>query len=130
MSGETKETGRDRRIKERHPSPDLKVQLRKRGLFGWSRHPVTVQCIDVNRYGMSIVTDMPIGLKDAVMLDLKGEDITESNIVGVVSSAYGRKEARRLGITFKYWTDKKAYSRDIDNALSRVEAIYNPDYKK
>jgi hypothetical protein len=35
----------------------------------------------------------------------------------------------RIGITFSNFTCNKEYSRQIDNALARIESLYNQHYK-
>ncbi|UZE95060.1 hypothetical protein [Alkalimarinus alittae] len=118
----------DRRIKERHSAPCLQVTIRPSGLLKWFRRTVEVQCIDINRYGMAVESPCYFKPKDKITLDFKGKYIIESNILAVVTSSEKYEDIYRLGITFSYSTCNSQYSRKIDNALSRIERLYNERY--
>lgn len=120
----------DRRIKSRHAAPCLGVTLRPDGILNVFRKPVDVQCIDINRYGMAIECDTPFREGERVALDFKGKYICKSNIKAVVSSATEIDGTFRYGLTFCYCLDSKLYSREEDNALSRIESLYNSQYQE
>lgn len=118
----------DRRIKARHKAPCLQVTARGKGVVGWLRGSVEVQCIDINRYGMAIESTIAFRLKEKVQLDFKGKYITQSDIEGQISSIVRQGNRYRIGITFSYFACSKNYSREIDNALSRIEHLYHQRY--
>ncbi|MFD2229802.1 PilZ domain-containing protein [Alkalimarinus sediminis] len=118
----------DRRIKERHSAPCLQVTIRPSGFLKWLRSTVDVKCIDINRYGMAVESPCRFRPKEKIALDFKGKYITESNISAVVTSCEKYAGKYRLGITFSYFTCNRQYSRKIDNALSRIERLYNERY--
>lgn len=118
----------DRRIKARHKAPCLQVTVRGKGIINWFRGGTEVQCLDINRYGMAIESPIPFRVKDKVQLDFKGKYITQSDIEGQISSIVKRGNYYRVGITFTYCNCSKSYSREIDNALSRIEHIYHQRY--
>lgn len=119
---------RDRRIKERHSAPCLQVTIRPSGFLKWLRSSVDVKCIDINRYGMAVESPCNFRPKEKITLDFKGKYITESNICAVVTTSEKYAGQYRLGITFSYSTCNRQYSRKIDNALSRIERLYNERY--
>lgn len=119
---------KDRRIKERHSAPCLQVTIRPSGFLKWLRPTVDVKCIDINRYGMAVESPYKFRPKEKITLDFKGKYITESNIFAVVTSSEKHAGIYRLGITFSYSTCNSQYSRKIDNALSRIERLYNERY--
>ena len=120
----------DRRIKSRHAAPCLGVSLRTAGVLNLFRSPVEVKCVDINRYGMAIECDTLFREGEKVVLDFKGKYICKSNIKAVVSSATHVDDTYRYGLTFCYCLDSKLYSREEDNALSRIESIYNSQYQE
>ena len=118
----------ERRIKERHSAPCLQVTIRPSGILKWLKNPIDVKCIDINRYGMAVESPNNFRLKEKITLDFKGKYITESNICAVVTSSEEHDGQYRLGVTFSYSTCNRQYSRKIDNALSRIERLYNERY--
>ncbi|WP_250657473.1 hypothetical protein [Alkalimarinus coralli] len=118
----------DRRIKERHSAPCLQVTIRPSGFRKWLKSAVDVKCIDINRYGMAVESPINFRPKEKITLDFKGKYITESNICAVVTGSEKHSGQYRLGITFSYSTCNRHYSRKIDNALSRIERLYNERY--
>lgn len=118
---------KDRRLKTRHRAHGLQVTLTPKGFFHFFRlfrQPVQVNCIDINRYGMAIETPVKLRPKDRVLLDFKGRYISESDIEGIVTSVRALDGGSyRYGISFAYCTISKMYSRQIDNALSRIETL-------
>lgn len=116
----------ERRIKVRHKAPCLQVTLRPIGLLSWIRPTVQAVCIDINRYGMAVESDSRFRVKDKLLLDFKGKYISQSNVDAVVSSIRKLREGGyRIGLTFTYSVCHKHYSREIDNALSRIEHLYH-----
>ena len=118
----------DRRIKARHSAPCLQVTVRSSGIRKWLKSPVDVKCIDINRYGMAVESPNNFRPKEKITLDFKGKYITESNISAIVTTSEKHAGQYRLGITFSYSTCNRHYSRKIDNALSRIERLYNEQY--
>src|SRR5690606_24988066 len=112
----------DRRLKARHKANCLQVTLNPRGFFRRFRQPVVVRCIDINRYGMAMETAQRLRLREHVLLDFKGRYISETDIEGIVTSVREVDGVYRYGISFAYCTDSKLYSREVDNALSRIES--------
>ena len=103
----------DRRIKDRYPAMCLKVQLQERGFFGRGKNSTAVTCLDLNRYGMAVLCPRPVESGARLYMDFHGKYICESRV------------AARVSIQFSYCFDKKGYSRTVDNALSRIEGLYN-----
>lgn len=115
----------DRRIKDRFPASCLKVQLRERGFFSRGRQPVTVTCLDLNRYGMAVLCPRPVEVGAALILDIEGKYINEPRVDARVMSCQPFQTGFRVSLQFGYCLDKKGYSRAMDNALSRIEGFYN-----
>ncbi len=116
----------DRRIKARHKAPCLQISIRQQGLLAWLKPAIQVVCIDINRYGMAIETDTTLNLRDKLRLDFKGKYISQSNVDAVVSSIRPLGSGGyRVGLTFTYSVCQKHYSREMDNALSRIEHLYH-----
>jgi len=113
----------DRRLKVRHRAPDLQVTLSPTGWLRRFRQPVKVRCVDINRYGMALETDQKLRKNERVWLAFKGRYIAESDIEGVVVSTQTCNGHYRYGIAFAYCTYSKLYSREVDNALSRIESL-------
>lgn len=115
----------DRRIKERYAAQCLKVSLRERGFFSRGRKSTAVNCLDMNRYGMGLLSPRPVEPGTRLYLDFGGKYISESNVRARVVDCYPFQAGYRLGIQFSYCLSKRGYSREVDNALSRIEGIYN-----
>ncbi len=115
---------KERRIKDRFAAPSLKVELRRRGLLGWRRGAVPVDCLDINRYGMAVLSPVPVNTGSRLVLDFDGKYITQSDVGAQVVSATPSRAGFRLGLQFCYCTGRANYSRTVDNALSRIEALY------
>ncbi|MBZ2167521.1 PilZ domain-containing protein [Marinobacter sp. F4216] len=116
---------KDRRIKQRYPASCLKVQMRERGFFRRSKSPTTVTCLDLNRYGMAVLCPRPIETGSRISLDFDGKYISESRVSAKVVRCQRFQTGYRLSLQFSYCLEKKCYSREVDNALSRIEAFYN-----
>lgn len=115
----------DRRIKARYEAQCLEVQLRERGFMGRRKLPTAVTCLDMNRYGMAVLSPRAIEPGTRLFLDFSGKYINESCVAARVVEAYPYQAGYRLGIQFSYLHEKKGYSRAVDNALSRIEGFYN-----
>ncbi|SFM14501.1 PilZ domain-containing protein [Marinobacter zhejiangensis] len=115
----------DRRIKERYAAQCLKVSLRERGFFGREKKPTTVCCLDMNRYGMGILSPRPVEPGSRLLLDFHGKYISETNVRAMVVDCYPYQSGFRVGVQFTNFLCQRSYSRAVDNALSRIEAIYN-----
>ncbi|MDX1634417.1 MAG: PilZ domain-containing protein [Marinobacter sp.] len=115
----------DRRIKTRYEAQCLEVQLRERGFLGRSKLPVAVTCLDMNRYGMAVLSPRPIEPGTRLFLDFSGKYISESSVAARVVEICPYQTGFRLGIQFSYLHEKRGYSRAVDNALSRIEGFYN-----
>ncbi|MCP5207364.1 MAG: PilZ domain-containing protein [Hahellaceae bacterium] len=120
----------ERRIKSRHAAPCLGVTLRPAGVLNIFRRSEEVKCLDINRYGMAIECGVRFREGEKVLIDFKGKYICQSNIKAVVSSATQEGRYFRYGLTFSYCLDSKLYSREEDNALSRIESLYNSQYQE
>ncbi|WP_372965271.1 PilZ domain-containing protein [Marinobacter sp.] len=116
---------KDRRIKDRFPASCLTVQLRERGFFGRGKQPVAVTCLDLNRYGMAVLSPRPIDLGVRLFLEIQGKYINESNVSARVIACTPFQTGFRVSMQFSYCLDKNNYSRSVDNALSRIEGFYN-----
>lgn len=114
----------ERRIKDRFAAPCLKVEVRRRGWLGWQGEPVRVSCLDINRYGAAILSPLPLQQGTKLNLKFEGKYITQSDVQAEVVSTSPFRTGFRLGLQFCYCTKRALYSRAIDNALSRIEALY------
>lgn len=119
----------ERRIKRRHKTPDLRLSIRAAGLKRWLRPSTQAACIDFNRYGMAITSEHAFKPKDKILVSFKGKYISQSNVSGVVTECLSQNDQYRMSIVFCYATDTKHYDRKIDNALSRIESLYNQSSK-
>ena len=115
----------ERRIKTRYEAPCLKVRLRERGFLGMQKSILAVACIDLNRYGMAVISPRPIEPGSRLSLDFDGKYISESRVSARVVSIQKFQAGYRLGIRFSYCHEKGRYCRTVDNALSRIEGFYN-----
>ncbi|MCG8610816.1 MAG: PilZ domain-containing protein [Pseudomonadales bacterium] len=120
---------KDRRIKSRHAAPCLGVTLRAVGLMSVFKRPTDARCIDINRYGMALESCARFKSGDRVILDFRGKYICQSNIEAIITSCSRSGGVYRYGLTFAYCLSNKSYSREIDNALSRIESLYNNQYQ-
>ncbi len=124
----SKTTKIDRRIKARHSAPCLEVTIRPSGLLKWLKSPIDVKCIDINRYGMAVESTSNFRIKEKIIIDFKGKYISQSNVVATITATEKHSGVYRLGITFNYSTSNKQYSKKVDDALSRIERLYNERY--
>ena len=115
----------ERRIKRRHKAPDLTLSIRATGFKRWLRPSMSASCLDINRYGMALKAERMLKPKDRVMISFKGKYITQSNVPGIVTECLEQDGEYRMSIRFSYAVNSNEYSRKIDNALSRIESIYN-----
>lgn len=76
---------------------------------------------------MAIQADKMLKPKDRVLISFKGKYIAQSNVPGLVTECIENEEGYRMSIRFSYAMDSKHYCRKIDNALSRIESLYNPN---
>ena len=113
----------ERRIKRRHKAPDLRISIQASGIKKWFSSSLDVRCLDINRYGMAISSRKPLRAKDKILITFKG--ISQSNIAGVVTECVEAKQFYRISVVFSYAMGSKDYCRKTDNALSRIESIYN-----
>ncbi|KEF32879.1 hypothetical protein D777_00441 [Marinobacter nitratireducens] len=58
-------------------------------------------------------------------MDFEGKYIHESRVCAQVVECHPYQAGYRVSVQFSYCLDKKRYSRAVDNALSRIEGIYN-----
>jgi hypothetical protein len=115
----------DRRIKDRYPASCLQVQLRERGFFGHGRQATAVTCLDLNRYGMAVLSPRPVEPGARLFMDFTGKYISESRVGARVVECQPFQTGYRVSVQFSYCRDKNGYSRTVDNALSRLEGFYN-----
>ncbi|WP_242674303.1 PilZ domain-containing protein [Marinobacter halodurans] len=115
----------DRRIKDRYEALCLRVRLTERGFFGRQKAQTDVQCLDINRYGMAALSPRPIPAGSRLLLDFSGKYISESRVAARIVSSHPFRTGYRLSIQFSYCQERRRYSRDVDNALSRIEGFYN-----
>tara|TARA_R110002167_G_scaffold34733_1_gene110994 strand:- start:1718 stop:2122 length:405 start_codon:yes stop_codon:yes gene_type:complete len=115
----------ERRIKRRHKAPDLRISIQSIGIKKWFSSSLDVRCLDINRYGMAISSKKSLRPKDKILITFKGKYISESNIAGIVTECVEVKNLYRISVVFSYAMDSKDYCRKTDNALSRIESIYN-----
>lgn len=120
----TKDTG-DRRIKDRYEAHCLQVQLRERGFFGREKMRLPVTCLDINRYGLAVLSPRPLDAGTRLLLDFSGKYISESHVAARIVDCHPYQAGYRLGIQFSYCRNRHSYSRAVDNALSRIEGFYN-----
>ncbi|MBU2954343.1 PilZ domain-containing protein [Marinobacter sp. F3R08] len=115
----------ERRIKNRYPASCLKVQLQERGFFRRGKQSTPVTCLDLNRYGMAILCPRPLEPGVRLYMDFDGKYISESQVSARVVECHPYQTGYRVSVQFSYCLDNKRYSRTVDNALSRIEGIYN-----
>lgn len=115
----------DRRIKERYPALCLSVQFRERSFLGRGKNPIAVTCLDLNRYGMALLSPRPVEPGASLYLDFDGKYISESRVAARVVRCQPFQTGFRVSIQFSYCFEKNGYSRAVDNALSRIEGFYN-----
>ncbi|MEX2475721.1 PilZ domain-containing protein [Marinobacter sp.] len=115
----------DRRIKARYPAMCLKVRLRERGFFGRGKNPTRVTCLDLNRYGMGVLCPRPVEAGARLYLAFDEKYISESRVAAQVVDCQPFQTGYRVSLRFSYCSDQRGYSRTVDNALSRIEGLYN-----
>jgi len=115
----------ERRIKRRHEAPDLRIRLHSVGLKKIFSAALEVQCLDINRYGMAIRSRKALKTKEKILISFKGKYIAQSNVAGVITECTRVNNHYRVSVVFSYAIDNKDYCRKTDNALSRIESLYN-----
>ncbi len=115
----------ERRIKRRHKAPDLRVTINATGIKRWFRPALLVNCLDINRYGMAVEAAKGFRPKDRVLVSFRGKYIVQSNVEGLVTECVEIEDKFRVSIAFSYALDSRNYCRRTDNALSRIESLYN-----
>ncbi|MDX1456052.1 MAG: PilZ domain-containing protein [Marinobacter sp.] len=86
---------------------------------------MAVNCLDMNRYGMALLSPRPVDPGARLFLDFDGRYISESRVAARVVNCRPFQTGFRVGVRFSYCSNKGDYSRAVDNALSRIEGIYN-----
>jgi hypothetical protein len=114
----------ERRIKARFRAPCLNIMLRRKSILGWRKSVIRAQCIDINRYGMAIVTPLEVSPGSRLLVDFRGKYIRESSVRAEVVSGQPYGTGYRMGLQFSYCMNQHTYCRSVDNALSRIEALY------
>lgn len=114
----------DRRIKSRHPADTLSVRAIPAKFFKWFKRPLALTCVDFNRYGMAVECKKLLRKGDRLLFSFRGRYIYENDIEGEVTSITRSGDVYRYGVVFSYTESPKRYSREVDNALSRIEGIY------
>ena len=115
----------ERRIKRRHKAPDLRISIQPIGLRKFFSSSQEVKCLDINRYGMAVRSRRPFKTKERISIDFRGKYISLSNVVGMVTVCTKVRHHYRISVVFAYSQDSKEYCRKTDNALSRIESLYN-----
>lgn len=115
----------DRRIKTRFRAPNLTIMLRQKGILGWRRQAIKAHCLDLNRYGMAIIAPLEIASGSQLLIDFRGKYICESSVRAEVIGGRYCGAGYRLSLQFSYCMDRRTYCREVDNALSRIEGLYN-----
>lgn len=115
----------ERRIKRRHKAPDLRISIQPIGLRKFFSSSQDVKCLDINRYGMAVRSRRPFKTKERISIDFRGKYISLSNVVGMVTVCTKVRHHYRISVVFAYAQDSKEYCRKTDNALSRIESLYN-----
>ncbi|MDC0663777.1 PilZ domain-containing protein [Marinobacter sp. SS21] len=115
----------DRRIKTRYSARCLSVNVREQAFFGTRRKPTTVCCLDMNRYGMALLSPRPLDPGARLLLDFDGKYISHSGVAARAVNCRPFQTGFRVGIRFSYCSDKRSYCRTVDNALSRIEGLYS-----
>ncbi len=115
----------EKRIKARHKADSLEVYASFNGLFNLFRGQISVQCVDFNRYGMAIETRRKLKKGEKLHFRFRGPYIHENDIPGFITSVTPSESGYRYGVMFSYTTSQKAYNREVDNAVSRIEAIFS-----
>lgn len=119
----------EKRIKIRHKAESLEVYATFNGLLNLFRGQMTVHCVDFNRYGMAIETKRKLKKGDKLYFRFRGPYIHENDIPGFITSITQTESGYRYGVMFSYTTSQKAYNREVDNAVSRIEAIFSQTNK-
>ncbi|MFP3979214.1 MULTISPECIES: PilZ domain-containing protein [Marinobacter] len=115
----------DRRLKDRYSASCLKVQVRQRGFFKKNKPSFQATCLDLNRYGMALLSPRPLEPGTRLFMDFEGKYISESKVCARVVECRPFQAGYRVSVQFSYYLNKKGYSRTVDNALSRIEGFYN-----
>lgn len=118
---------RERRIKSRHKTPNLRLNIRLTGLKGLFLPPMSVRCLDFNRYGMAFFSTRELKPKTRILATFKGKYIALSNVPGLVTESIAVDGGYRMSVRFAYAMENQLYDRNTDNALSRIEHLYHPE---
>jgi hypothetical protein len=119
----------ERRIKRRHKAPDLRISIQPVGLRKFFSASQEVRCLDINRYGMAVRSRRPFKAKERILINFRGKYISLSNVDGLITECVQVKHFYRISVVFSYAQDSKDYCRKTDNALSRIESLYNQQTK-
>ena len=120
----------ERRIKRRHKAPDLRISIQPVGFRKFFSSAQEVKCLDINRYGMAIRSRRPFKSRERISINFKGKYISLSNVGGIITECVKVRHFYRISVVFSYAKDSKEYCRKTDNALSRIESLYNQQAKQ
>lgn len=115
----------DRRIKARHRADTLEVSAAAVGLLKLFKGHIALQCVDFNRYGMAVECSHKFKKGERLAFRFRGRYIHENDIEGIITSVASTDNGFRYGVVFSYAISQKSYSREVDNALSRIEALFS-----
>ncbi|MBU6949910.1 PilZ domain-containing protein [Hahella sp. HN01] len=115
----------ERRIKVRHTTTAMTAMVCLSGLFSRSKTRIVVNCIDFNRYGMAFHSSQKFRLGEKIELCFRGRYIAENGIQAQIVNCREHEHGFRYGIQFAYCASSRDYSREVDNALSRIEGLFS-----
>ena len=108
---------RDRRELPRIRADGIEVEVRPQGRLV----RLQAQAVDFNRYGMAVLTDVPLKLQKTVYISLRCGDLRLDNLAGVVHNCCPQDQSYRSGIQFRIHAELKTDRPLVEALLTNLE---------
>ncbi len=114
----TKRPNRDRRELPRIRTDEIEVDVRPQGRLVRLR----AQAVDFNRYGVAVLTDVPLKLQKTVYISLRCGDLRLDNLAGVVHNCCPQEHSYRSGIQFRIHAELKTDRPQVEALLTSLDS--------
>jgi len=115
----SKLTNRDRRELPRIRADAIEVEVRPQGRLARMR----ARAVDFNRYGVAVLTEVPLKLQKTVYITLRCGDLRLDNLVGVVHNCCAQDQSYRSGIRFRIHAELKTDRPLVEAVLTSLESL-------
>jgi hypothetical protein len=111
-------SNRDRRELPRISAEQIEVELRPQGRLARFR----AQAVDFNRYGIAVLTEVPLKQQKTVYVTLRCGELRVDNLPGVVHNCCQQDQSFRSGIRFRIQAELKTDRPLLEALLTRLES--------